>query len=270
MLVIPVIDLMAGVVVHARGGRRTEYRPVESKLTRSTQILDVAQALAEAVGNMHLYVADLDAIAGKPPAVQEFRALSNRGFDLWVDAGICCAADALPLLDAGVKRVVAGLETLASLAELTNLQAVVSPDRVIFSLDLRAGRPLGKSAELLRDPLDIVAAARQRGVWRVLVLDIAQVGMGLGVGTEPLCREIRGRWPELELFVGGGVRGVDDICCAARAGASGVLLASTLHDGRVTAKDLRQLSGLISGFQAYTADCPGPSSTSTRSSSGTN
>jgi phosphoribosylformimino-5-aminoimidazole carboxamide ribotide isomerase len=223
---------------------------LESTLTRSSQILDVAHALAEAVGSMHLYLADLDAIAGKPPAVQHFRLLAERGFELWVDAGICCAADARPLVDAGVHQVVAGLETLANLEELARLQKVVIPDRVVFSLDLRAGSPLGRSAELLREPLDLVAAARERGVRRMILLDIARVGMGRGIGTESLCREIKGRWPELELFVGGGVRGVDDICCAARAGASGVLVASALHNGRVTPADVRQLSGLISGFQA--------------------
>ena len=36
MRIVPVIDLMGGCVVHARGGRRETYRPIRSALTASS------------------------------------------------------------------------------------------------------------------------------------------------------------------------------------------------------------------------------------------
>ncbi len=50
MRIIPVIDVMDGVVVRAIGGRRDEYRPLVSQLTVSTDPIAVAKALLEATG----------------------------------------------------------------------------------------------------------------------------------------------------------------------------------------------------------------------------
>ena len=59
--IIPVIDVLGGVVVHAVRGRRKEYQPLKSGLCESTDPVDVAAAL-KALGFSELYVADLDAI----------------------------------------------------------------------------------------------------------------------------------------------------------------------------------------------------------------
>src|SRR5207253_1947746 len=64
MRILPVLDLQNGVVVRGLAGRRAEYRPVVSRLTTSHQPLDIAQAFRDIFGFEHLYLADLDAIAG--------------------------------------------------------------------------------------------------------------------------------------------------------------------------------------------------------------
>ena len=48
VLVVPVIDLMGGQVVHARRGDRSNYRPLESALARSSDPLEVVRALLAA------------------------------------------------------------------------------------------------------------------------------------------------------------------------------------------------------------------------------
>ena len=58
MRVVPVIDLMAGRVVHARRGDRSNYRPLESKLTRSSEPVAVVAALLALAPFDTLYVAD--------------------------------------------------------------------------------------------------------------------------------------------------------------------------------------------------------------------
>src|SRR5262245_48698146 len=107
---IPVIDLQGGRVVRGVGGRRDEYRPVVSRLTDSAEPLAVARAFRDAFEVDEVYIADLDAIAGRPPACPLYATLAREGMALWVDAGIVRAADAACLTGAGVGRVVAGLE----------------------------------------------------------------------------------------------------------------------------------------------------------------
>src|SRR5262245_49329953 len=116
---IPVIDVLGGIVVRAVAGKRDRYRPLVSQLTGSNFPVTVAEALREHAGTAELYLADLDAIMGKAPALPLYQILARRGFQLWVDAGIRTAAAATALVESGVAVPVAGLETLAGPKELT-------------------------------------------------------------------------------------------------------------------------------------------------------
>src|SRR5262249_8714017 len=142
MRVLPVLDLKGGVVVRGVGGRRHEYRPVVSPLSPSPDPLAVAQAFRARFGLTELYLTDLDALAGAAPALPAYAAPRGRGFRLWVDAGVRRAEDAAPLAAAGVEGIVLGLETLAGPGVLAAL-CRAHGKRVVFSLDLKDGRPLG-------------------------------------------------------------------------------------------------------------------------------
>src|SRR5437016_8035284 len=112
MRVIPVLDLKAGQAVRAVGGDRAHYRPVHSVLHDAPDPIGLARAYRDRLGLADLYLADLDAIAGSPPASALFRALADLGLHLWVDAGVRGPSCLPPLIDAGVGTVVAGLETV--------------------------------------------------------------------------------------------------------------------------------------------------------------
>jgi phosphoribosylformimino-5-aminoimidazole carboxamide ribotide isomerase len=71
----------------------------------------------------------------------------------------------------------------------------------------------------------------------MIVLDLADVGTGGGTRTLDLCRELKAKHPQIELIAGGGVRNLDDLKRIADAGCSGALVASALHDGRLTRAD---------------------------------
>ena len=62
MQIIPVIDLLGGQVVRGIGGRRSEYRPIESQLVAGSDPGAIATAFVEHFGATTCYVADLDAI----------------------------------------------------------------------------------------------------------------------------------------------------------------------------------------------------------------
>jgi phosphoribosylformimino-5-aminoimidazole carboxamide ribotide isomerase len=236
MRVVAVLDLMGGKVVRGVGGRRAEYRPVVSRLTSSCDPLEVAGAFRQQLSLEELYLADLDAIAGALPALTLFERLTREGFTIWVDAGLRRAAEAESLITAGVARVVAGLETLAEPEELTSLCQSFG-DRVVFSLDLKSGLPLGSST-WPAEPRDVAKTAVACGDRRLLLLDLARVGEGQGTGTEDLYRELRQTHPGIEISAGGGVRGVEDLRRLAGCGVAAVLVASALHDGRLTREDL--------------------------------
>lgn len=235
MRIIPVIDLKDGLVVRGIAGRRAEYRPVVSQLALSAEPLAVAQSFRDALGCTELYLADLDAIAGASPAWQIYRQLHELGLQLWVDAGVRTVERASALADAGVARVVVGLETIAGPNELERTLEALPAARVVFSLDLRDGVPLGsREAWENADASAIARRVCRIGVRTMILLDLARVGLGTGLGTEPLCRQLRHERPDLELVLGGGVSGPADLSVLASCGASAVLVASALHDGRIT------------------------------------
>jgi phosphoribosylformimino-5-aminoimidazole carboxamide ribotide isomerase len=239
--VLGVLDLMAGQVVRGVAGRRKEYQPVRSRLTPSCQPLDVACAYREHFGLTEVYLADLDAIAGTAPALRTYANLRSEGFRLWVDAGVREAADAVALAQAGVETVVVGLETVTGPQALAEAVGRLG-SRLVFSLDLRDGMPLGDLAGWeSSDALHIARKAVGMGVTRLLVLDLARVGVGGGPGGVALCRRLIAEFPHLEVSGGGGVRNRADLELLHAAGAQAVLVASSLHDGRLRREDLAGL-----------------------------
>ncbi len=226
---------MNGQVVRAIGGRREEYRPIVSKLTTSTDVYEVAKALLDAAGVWELYIADLDAIRGRydiSPRVDEFAYWLE--FPVWLDVGTSETKGAPFFSSAPHIRPVVALETAGTPGLLGSAVSAVSAP-VAFSLDLRAGELLGDwskwGAKHSRDAIAVTRTAVSAGARAIIVLDLARVGTGTGCGTEGVLRQIRAEFPDIDLLAGGGVRTWDDVERLGEAGASGVLVASALHDG---------------------------------------
>ena len=265
MRIVPVLDVMADQVVRGIAGERHRYRPWRSPLASSSDPLPVARAFRDRFDLSEIYVADLDAILGGSPNLPLLHALKEDGFRLWVDAGIRTAVDAEPLRQGDVARIVAGLETLAG---PEHLAAIVSDD-VVFSLDLKAGEPLAgtdwleRSAGLIpaeqrqairsylsggdkprrsSTAIDIARLAVGVGVTKMIVLDLSRVGVDSGPGTDELIANLRCEFPRLEVTAGGGVRGRRDLDHLAQLGADAVLVASALHEGRLTRTDVAELA----------------------------
>jgi len=221
MRIIPVIDLMGGVVVRAVAGRRHEYRPILSPLVDSADPSHVAERLLAASRAKELYVADLDAITtGNPvePRVRDF--LDAVGVELLFDGGFR-TAEAASAINPPIRPVIAS-ETFGAPVRAFNRSA--------YSIDLRNGAVVSDS---VATALELAASAVAVGFESLIVLDLANVGTDTGPGTLPLVRELRTRYPRLELIAGGGVRDHDDLARLADAGADAALVASALHAGRL-------------------------------------
>ncbi len=244
MKVIPVIDLLGGQVVRGIGGRRDEYRPIVSQIAADARPATVARALVERFGFDTVYVADLDAIMHQRPDTAAWREIAAHGLRLLVDAGVGNRRAARHVIEALRAAacdfaLVVGLETLESLDELMTITKLW--DFPVVSLDMRAGVPLTRIANWPQaTPLGIAAELEKRGTDELVVLDLADVGMCSGTSTLELCRQLRARSTSQRLIAGGGVRGPGDLKALADAGCDAALVASALHDGRLTRQDIER------------------------------
>lgn len=242
MQILPVIDLMNGHVVRGVAGRRSEYKPVVSKLTTSTDPVDVALAFREHFGFNDLYLADLDAIATRSGNLPIYVRLKQLGFHLWIDAGITVPDDIAPLQAVAVDRIIVGLESIRKPEFLREILQVHGPAKIVFSVDLldqapRVASPLWHA----QDGWGIARQALSMGITQLLILDLAQVGIGRGPQTLPLCRLLRTEFPQVTILSGGGVRNLDDLREMRDAHIDYVLIASALHDGSLTKTDVAPL-----------------------------
>ena len=234
------LDLIGGRVVQGLRGERQDYRAVRSGLVAGCAPVAIARALCRECGGRALYVADLDAIAGTGDhraVVRELRA--RLGAKTWVDAGVSDAEAAARLLEAGATRVIVGTETLPDLVALRAIRDAVPADQMMVSVDVGTHGVLSRCPELAgRSPLIVLELLVDEGVTEVILLALPQVGTGAGPDLETL-RAARAAFPNVRLIAGGGVRTPEDLRALAAAGADGVLLATALHRGWITAADIR-------------------------------
>ncbi len=230
MQVIPVIDLKGGLVVRARMGERANYRPIETALSPTSAPHDVVRGLLSVYPFALLYIADLDAIEGagnNDAVVSELRGEFPR-VELWIDRGIADRRAAEDWLAAGLGHMVLGSESLADAAVA---QHFADDPRVILSLDFRAAAFQGPPPLL-----------EHSDNWphKVIVMTLARVGSGAGPDLERL-GAIRSAAPTRKVYAAGGVRDVSDLAALQNAGIAGALVASSLHDGRLTWRQIQSV-----------------------------
>jgi len=232
VLIVPVIDLMGGRVVHARRGDRSNYRPLQSVLTPSSDPFEVVRALLELAPFPAIYAADLDAILNRGNHATMVREIAQRfaPLSVWLDAGFSSQSDIEPWRRAPGIVPVIGSESLATAADLTALLAI-APDAVL-SLDTRDELPLGPAA---------LFAQPQSWPQRVIVMTLDRVGAGTGPALGRL-QSTAALAPDRQLVAAGGVRNVEDLEVLEALGVRAVLIASAIHDGTLDRASLRRFA----------------------------
>ena len=227
MDIIPVLDLRGGIVVRARMGQRDQYWPLESPLSPTSDPVDVMRGLYSVHPFRTFYVADLDAIMGTGNNEAVLRRLQAEfpAAMFWVDNGVSDPSSAWNWLDAGLGHLVVGSE---SQQDIALVQCLSAHDRVVLSLDFRDQAFLGPAALL-----DGVTSWPRR----LIVMTLARVGSGAGPDLDRLST-IRKIAAGRDIYAAGGVRDSADLAVLKRAGISGALVATSLHDGRLTGSDL--------------------------------
>jgi len=227
VLIIPVIDLMGGKVVHARGGQRDQYLPIESQLTSSVYPHAVIKQLLTWFPFPVIYIADLDAIESGRVDKAFYLQLHTLypQLTIWLDAGIRNLNEWLIWHDLPNIKPVLGSESLEDEDLLQELQQT----EFILSLDFRKGNLLGNYNLLELSHL-----------WpdTIIVMSLDNVGSDAGPDMQ-LLKKIQLLKPEAKLMAAGGVRGKDDLLDLEGIGTDGALVASVLHKGKLSVDTIR-------------------------------
>jgi phosphoribosylformimino-5-aminoimidazole carboxamide ribotide isomerase len=219
MQIIPVIDLMNKMAVHGKSGNRDEYKPLKSVICNSPNPIDVAMAYKER-GAETIYIADLNLIMGNG---DNFEVIKEIDFvNKIVDIGVKRREDLeniKKILNKDDKAIVA-TETLKDIELLKEKDIVVSLDF--------------KNGELLLDKnfkdysLDEVLSYVREDA-PLIILDISSVGTQRGINVE-LIKYVLDKTNN-PVYVGGGIKGMEDLELCYNLGVDGVLIATAIHKG---------------------------------------
>lgn len=232
MQLIPVIDLLNGMVVHAKKGDRNNYQPIQSALCHSSEPIDVVNALLELYPFERIYIADLDAITGQGSHLDTIKCIQAQHptLEIWLDAGIRNANNLLLWSNLNLTHVI-GSESIHSTHDLSEISAHLNRN-FILSLDSNQSGFLG-CADLQTNT----------GLWpeNVILMSLAQVGANQGANLE-LLEKFKRYSKEFNLYAAGGVRNIDDVTILKQLGIYGALLASALHSKQISADEIRSLN----------------------------
>ncbi|RLE54667.1 MAG: hypothetical protein DRJ40_10515 [Thermoprotei archaeon] len=215
--VIPVLDVMGGLVVHAVAGRREEYRPISGSVVSPSPDPRHVLSRLYSMGFREIYIADLDAIVGRGRNDWVLELATSMGFKVLADVG----RRGLELQDKASIEYVIGTEYLEYPSELDLISGrVMSLD--CFDFDIR----FRNTTLNLRNVLPEVV---HRAPKKILLIDLSKVGTMQGPNTD-LVKFVRSSYSG-ELIVGGGTRDESDVLLLKSIGVDAVLVATALHRG---------------------------------------
>lgn len=229
MQLIPVIDVFGGVVVRAVRGDRANYRPIASGLCRGSDPVAIAKALLDCSRSELLYVADLDALTGQARQaglISELLDACPRR-KVWLDAGFAGLDDWERFasgLGANAARVRPVFASESLQDEAAAREALAGALGAILSLDRKGGHAL--------DPAGCWARPQ---LWPAvtILMTLDRVGSARGPDLAALAQARVAR-PDVCFVGAGGIRDRTDLEVAAAGGAWAWLVASALHDRRIT------------------------------------
>lgn len=231
MEIIPVIDVMRGKVVHARGGVRSQYPLLQSVLTSHHEPLQVITDLLAWHPFSTLYIADLDAILNQQINIELYKALAEDfpKVTFLLDAGIDSKESWEYFANYPNINPVIGSETLSDISWLSDSGV---HQKSTLSLDFQHGQFLGEPT-LLQQP----------ALWteNIIAMNIDHVGGHSGPDFE-LLLTLHQKVGDSRIIAAGGVRTEQDISDLERQGVERVLIASALHDGRITKQSVENNS----------------------------
>lgn len=217
-------------MVRAQRGERHAYRPIVSRLCRSSEPLSVVKALMELYPFTRLYIADLDAIQERGQHIEVVASIRAAfpELEIWLDAGINHTSQWQPW-QAMELHCVIGSESQQDEEHARQLIDRLGQEHAVLSLDI--------GADGQRGPASLFENCN---AWpeKVIAMTLLRVGSHQGpdwTTLKNLTSQAR------QTYAAGGIRDITDLQELKIKGIAGALIASALHDGKITAEDLLQL-----------------------------
>lgn len=231
MNIIPVLDLLNGVVVHAKKGQRAQYLPIASTLTAATQATDIVKAFLALYPFNTLYIADLNAIQktnpNRPHHFEVIQTIQENfpALEIWLDAGVSQTKDLEPWEKLNIRHVI-GTENIQHLQDFLDLRQALQ-EKIILSLDFM---PHG-----YQGPTELLEAEH----WPrdVIVMTLNQVGSNGGVDIHTL-ESMLNKSSQQRIYAAGGVRNKEDLNALQTRHIHGALIATALHQQQLCHADI--------------------------------
>ena len=234
MKIIPVIDYKLGHVVLAKMGNRDEYVPINSKLCTSSNIYDVVDSILTLASFKTIYIADLDCIENQHLDTQLWQSLCKNypQINFWIDLGKACNRWPNFMQDVTNARPIISTESFASEYDVELSINLLSKYQPLLSIDTKNNSLLGpKNLQLHKYTM----------ISEIIVLSINHGGSYEGPNIE-IIKKFRSLNSSLRMHYGGGIRDAKDIQQVASMNIDSVLIASTLHNGDISQKELAQFT----------------------------
>jgi len=224
MEIIPVLDLKSGIAVSGESGERSNYKPLKTVYSQSSNPVEIARTLKEQ-GAKRIYIADLDAIEGQGSNHDIIKKI-NKIIPVILDAGANNVNEVNNLLKV-VDKVIVATETLKSFKNLDEIFKTFSKRKLIISLDSKEGRILSKKSDLTLKKFE--KKLKELKPDEIIILDISGVGTQRGF-NQKLLNEMK-NWEDY-LILGGGIN-LNDMEKLHQRGINKFLLGSALHSGQI-------------------------------------
>ena len=229
MQIIPVIDIKSGCAVLAKQGDRKNYLPLSTPLCDSSQVEDVINAYLQLYPFTRMYIADLDALMGLGNNQDLINALFIRypQLNFMIDSGSLKKC----YNPANNKQLtpIIGTESInpKSLAKERQL----TPD-FILSLDFNSEHTIMGDAMLYESS----------ALWpkELIIMTLGLVGKNNGADLEKL-HYYCNTYPQHNFIAAGGIRHNEDLLHLKKFGIQQALIASALHNKKLTTQDIEQL-----------------------------
>ena len=226
-----VMDLLDGVVVHAKRGEREKYVPIHrfSSIVTSSD----PACVIETIKPKEVYIADLNRLmstGNNRPILKDLRT-RNRDLRIMLDYGVKGMEDLKEAVDAEMAdKFILGTETISiELLEEASKSDIITD--ICISLDLFNNEVLTSDTRMKIDPLQLIKELNKFPVRDVIVLELNRVGTKSGIDFEFLARAVE--LSEHDILCGGGVRNCEDVHKMAAIGVKGALVATAVHDGGI-------------------------------------
>ncbi|MHA1849501.1 MAG: HisA/HisF-related TIM barrel protein, partial [Promethearchaeota archaeon] len=226
--IIPVMDIKNGKAVHAIRGERGKYMPVNCSWCHDGSIEDLIKGYVNDFNLNDLYIADLDAIIDDKMNQDIYgKILELVPGHVMIDAGIDDHDKYIKVSEHGFQEIIIGTETIMNLDELSVIMKN-KKSKIIISLDFKNGVSLSKMKEFeSKNLLEILDVLAKFSPDAFIYLDLGYVGAKKGINPDALKLLKNSKRP---MYLGGGIKNIDDIMKARDEGFAGVLCATAFQE----------------------------------------